>query len=164
MQPRNLLALATLATLATLLAACGGKGDQASAPAGDAQPAAAPEAAPPPAATGSGPVALGEQEEGNGKVIEIKLITDDKGNRFEPNVINAKEHDVLRFTLVTGVHNVDFLAAKNPGVQGLPAPSEMLQLPGQTKEFVVGLKPGSYYFQCDPHAALGMTGTLNVSE
>ncbi|HEX6745889.1 MAG TPA: plastocyanin/azurin family copper-binding protein [Longimicrobium sp.] len=161
MQPRNLMALAALG--ATLLAACGGeKGGDAGAPADTAQPAAAPAAAPAPA-TGSGPTALGEQEEANGTVIEVKMITDDTGNRFEPNVINAKEGDVLRFTLATGVHNVDFLAAKNPGVNGLPAPSEMLQLPGQTKEYVVGLKAGSYYFQCDPHAALGMTGTLNVT-
>jgi plastocyanin len=161
MQPRNLFAFAALGV--TLLAACGGDKGTNGGGTDTAQAAAAPAAAPAPA-TGSGPTPLGESEEANGKVIEIKLITDEQGNRFEPNVINAKEHDVLRFTLVTGVHNVDFLAARNPGVQGLPAPSDMLQLPGQTKEFVVGLKAGSYYFQCDPHAALGMTGTLNVTE
>ena len=157
MQQRKLIVIATLAALA----ACGGdKPGSSEATKTDTAKAAA---APAPASS-SGPVALGEPEEGNGRVIEVKLITDEQGNRFQPNVVNAKEHDVLRFVMVTGVHNVDFLATKNPGVAGLPAPSELLQTPGQAKEYVIGLKPGAYYFQCDPHAALGMTGTLNVSE
>jgi plastocyanin len=158
MQQRKLIVIATLA----VLAACGG--DKPGASGGAKTDTAKTAAAAPASSPGSGPVALGEQEEGNGRVIEVKLITDEQGNRFEPNVVNAREHDVLHFVMVTGVHNVDFLASKNPGVAGLPAPSELLQTPGQTKEYVVGLKPGSYYFQCDPHAALGMTGTLNVSE
>ena len=156
MQQRNLIAITTLA----VLTACGGD-KPASGGGAKADTAKATAAAPAP---NGGPVALGEREEANGRVIEVKLITDEQGNRFEPNVVSAKEHDILRFVMVTGVHNVDFLAAKNPGVAGLPAPSELLQTPGQAKEYVVGLKPGAYYFQCDPHAALGMTGTLNVSE
>lgn len=143
-----------------VLAACGGDRPASAGGAGtDTAKTPAPAAA-----QGSGPVALGEREEGNGRVIEVKLITDEVGNRFEPNVVHAREHDVLHFVMVTGVHNVDFLPARNPGVEGLPAPSELLQTPGQAKDYVVGLKPGSYYFQCDPHAALGMTGTLIVSE
>ncbi|HSU16390.1 plastocyanin/azurin family copper-binding protein [Longimicrobium sp.] len=159
MQHGNLLAVAALGVL-LLAAACGGGRDSVD---GDAPADTAQAAAPAPAAS-SGPVALGTPGEGNGRVIEIKMITDEQGNRFEPNAVSAKEHDVLRFTLVSGggVHNVSFPAARNPGVQGLPAPSELMQAAGQTKEYVVGLKPGSYYFQCDPHAALGMTGTLNV--
>ena len=149
------MAMTTLA----VLAACGG--DKAGSVPATADSAKTTAAAPAPSA---GPIALGEPTDGNGRVIEVKLITDEQGNRFEPNVVDAKEHDVLRFVMVTGVHNVDFLASRNPGVAGLPAPSELLQTPGQAKEYVVGLKPGSYYFQCDPHAALGMTGTLKVSE
>jgi plastocyanin len=30
----------------------------------------------------------------------------------------------------------------------------------QTWDFVGGFAPGHYYFQCDPHALLGMTGRL----
>jgi plastocyanin len=163
MQPRSLLTVATLSA-ALLTAACGDdKGGRANAGAStDSSNAAAAPAAAPASSAGGNRVALGEQEEAKGRTIEIKLITDEKGNRFEPNTVTAHEGDVLKVTLVTGVHNVDFLAAKNPGVQGLPAPSDLLQIPGQTEEFVVGLHPGSYYFQCDPHAALGMTGTLTV--
>ena len=99
-----------------------------------------------------------------GKVIVIKLITDETSNRFEPNKIDAKKGDVLRFTLQAGVHNVHFLADSNPGKTGLPAASEMLQLPGQTLDIPVTFAEGKYYFQCDPHAALGMIGHLEVED
>lgn len=99
-----------------------------------------------------------------GAVIVIKLITDDKGNYFEPREVEAKQGDVLRLTLVSGVHNFHFLPEKNPGAQGLPPATELLQLPGQTLDVPVSMKPGKYYFQCDPHAALGMTGELEVDD
>jgi len=40
----------------------------------------------------------------------------------------------------------------------------MLQLPGQTVDIPVNFEPGKYYFQCDPHAALGMKGHLEVEK
>jgi len=97
-----------------------------------------------------------------GRVIEVKMITDDRGNYFEPAEVDAAAGDVVRFTLVSGVHNVSFPADQNAGASGLPAASEYLQLPGQTYDLTVDLAPGSYNFQCDPHAALGMIGKLNV--
>ena len=127
------------------VAACGDR-PQGDAPATNT-PAAAPAA---PAATGA--------------VIEVKLITDDKGNYFEPREIKAKTGDVLRLTLVSGVHNMSFPADKNAGTTGLPAATELLQLPGQTVDVPVSVKPGDYHFQCDPHAALGMTGELDVED
>jgi plastocyanin len=69
---------------------------------------------------------------------------------------------VIRFTLKSGVHNVNFLADSNPGAKGLPGPSDMLQLPGQTYDVKVSFAPGRYYFQCDPHVALGMKGRVRV--
>lgn len=97
-----------------------------------------------------------------GEVIEVKMITDDKGNYFEPSEITANQGDILRFTLVTGVHNASFPASENPGVSGLPEASPYLQLAGQTHDVVVDLPAGEYTFQCDPHVALGMKGTLTV--
>ena len=96
------------------------------------------------------------------KIIVIQLVTDGAGNRFEPNKIEAEKGDLLRFTLKAGVHNVDFLPDSNPGKTGLPKASEMLQLPGQTVDIPVTFEKGKYYFQCDPHAALGMKGELEV--
>lgn len=99
-----------------------------------------------------------------GKTIEVKLITDDDGNRFEPSRIEAHKGDVVKFVLQVGVHNVHFLPDSNPGKANLPPASEMLQLPGQTYELPITLAPGHYYFQCDPHAALGMIGHLEVED
>jgi plastocyanin len=99
-----------------------------------------------------------------GKVIIIEMITDEKGNYYKPAKIEAHRGDVLRFVLKIGVHNVHFLADSNPGKAGLPAPSDLLQLPGQEWDYTVTLAEGHYVFQCDPHAALGMIGRLEVED
>jgi plastocyanin len=127
-----------------VLGACGDT-DSAPAPPADTE---APAAAPAVAATGN--------------VIEIKAITDDAGNRFEPSEVKAKPGDVLRLVLASGVHNLSFPAEKNAGATGMPGPSDMLQLPGQTHDVSVTFGPGEFHFQCDPHAALGMIGKLEV--
>jgi plastocyanin len=112
----------------------------------------------------------GEKREGKrgggegGKVITVQATTDEKGNYFSPSEIEAHQGDTLRLTLVTGVHNLHFLADSNPGKSGLPPASDMLQLPGQTLDIPVTFAEGKYFFQCDPHAALGMTGHLKVDD
>lgn len=121
-----------------LLAACGKSAEKSATPA----------APPAPAATG--------------QTIVIETYSDAQGNYFKPNQIQAHKGDVLRFTLVSGVHNVHFLPDSNPGKTGLPAASEFLQIPGQTIDIPVTFEPGTYYFQCDPHALLGMKGHLVV--
>ena len=99
-----------------------------------------------------------------GKVIVVEAYSDEKGNYFKPNEIEAHQGDIVRFTLKSGVHNVNFLADSNPGKTGLPPASDMLQLPDQTYDLHVTLAKGHYYFQCDPHAALGMKGKLEVED
>jgi plastocyanin len=99
-----------------------------------------------------------------GDTIKIELWTDGTGNYYKPNKIEAHPGDLLRFELKAGVHNVHFLPDSNTIKTGLPPASELLQLPGQTYDLVVTLQPGKYYFQCDPHAALGMKGHLEVEE
>lgn len=99
-----------------------------------------------------------------GRVIEIGMTTDEKGNVFTPGKLEAHRGDVLRFVLKSGVHNVHFLPDSNAGKSGLPAMSDFLQIPGQTWDLTVSLAPGHYYFQCDPHAALGMVARLEVED
>jgi plastocyanin len=99
-----------------------------------------------------------------GKIIAVELYTDGAGNYFKPAEIHANRGDVVRFTLKVGVHNVHFLADSNTGKSGYPTlPSDFLQLPGQTYDVAVKMPAGNYYFQCDPHAALGMKGHLMVN-
>ena len=98
-----------------------------------------------------------------GKIITVALITDPTGNYFKPKDISARKGDVIRYTLGQGVHNVDFLPDSNPGKSGLPKASDLLQLPGQTFDVLVSWDAGTYYFQCDPHALLGMRGKVTVA-
>jgi plastocyanin len=90
------------------------------------------------------------------------MTTDEKGSYFSPSTIDAARGDVIRFTLKSGVHNVSFPDSINAIKGGLPKSSDFLQLPGQEYDLPVSMRPGTYQFHCDPHAALGMKATLNV--
>lgn len=146
------LACASTAALA-VLASCRGESTPSTEKA--AQPAAPSAAATAP----SGPLT----PDPGGKIITVELYTDAVGNYFKPAEIHANRGDVVRYTLKVGVHNVHFLADSNAGKTGYPAlPSDFLQLPGQTYDVAVKMPAGTYYFQCDPHALLGMKGHLIV--
>jgi plastocyanin len=134
-----------------LVASCGGEKK--------ATPSETPAASAPSAAATSGPLT----PDPGGQIIKVDLVSDGDGNYFKPAEINAKRGDVVRFTLKVGVHNVHFLPDSNAGRTGYPqAASEFLQLPGQTYDVKVGFPAGTYFFQCDPHVALGMKGHLIV--
>ena len=146
---------ALLGLLLTLVA-CGGSESARQ------QPSAQPSASATPAA--QAPAATGPQTPDPGhRVITVEALTDDQGNNvFRPAQFEAHRGDVIRFTLKSGVHNVHFLPDSNPGKAALPPASDMLQMPGQTYDVKVSFEPGVYYFQCDPHALLGMKGRLKV--
>jgi plastocyanin len=91
----------------------------------------------------------------NGRVIPIRLVTDEQGNRFDPEVVEARRGDVLRFTLSSGVHSIRLVTAGG-------ASSALMQTPGEVLDVPLALAPGEYTFQCDPHVALGMVGRLTV--
>ena len=122
------------------------------------------QAAAPTGASAAGSTASAASVPLTGVVDTVTLASDAVGNYFKPSTITAHRGDVIRFMLLSGVHNVDFLADSNAGKSGLPAPSAFLQLPNQTLDVAVTFSPGTYYFQCDPHAALGMRGHLVVKE
>jgi plastocyanin len=128
-------------------AACGGADKPATA---EQSPAGIPATADAAAATGD--------------TIIVEMHSDATGNYYKPNDIEAHKGDVVRFVLKSGVHNVNFLPDSNEIKTGLPSPSEMLQLPDQTYDLVVSMLEGHYYFHCDPHAALGMKGKLEVED
>jgi plastocyanin len=142
--------LSCLSALALLVLACGG--EQAKQE--------------PPATPSTPPSSSGAQTPDEGrKVVTIEMTTDEKGNnKFSPSNVEVHRGDVLRFTLVAGVHNVHFLADSNPPGVTLPPASALLQLPGQTVDIKVTWPEGKYYFQCDPHALLGMIGRVEVED
>ncbi|HEY0971893.1 MAG TPA: plastocyanin/azurin family copper-binding protein [Gemmatimonadales bacterium] len=145
---KHLLALGALGA-SLLLAACGGTDTAETQSAGQAAPTSS--------AT-SGAVT----PDAGGRIIEVEMYTDENGNYFKPADFEAKKGDVIRFRLAQGVHNVHFLPDSNPGVANLPPMGPMLQLPGQTTDVKVEWEPGTYFYQCDPHALLGMVGHVTV--
>lgn len=148
-------ALPITCAAALLGLACGGE----QKPVTEKAPAAAAAAAPSAVAFSTSPLT----PDPGGKVVTVELYSDAVGNYFKPAEVHAKAGDVIRYTLKVGVHNVHFLADSNAGRSKYPqSPSDLLQLPGQTLDLAVKMPAGSYYFQCDPHAALGMKGHLIV--
>lgn len=145
-----------LLVAALVLSGCGG---QETATADTSQQATAAPAAP------ANAMAENLTPDPGGKIIVVQMLTDDQGNnRYDPSEVEAHRGDVIRFTLKTGVHNVNFLPDSNTMKTGLPPASALLQLPGQTIDLKVTLREGKYYFHCDPHSALGMKGRLEVEE
>jgi plastocyanin len=142
----------TVVALGAVFVIAGCKGAEQAKPADNA-PAATPSAAAPQGEVKPAP---------DGKIIEVDMTTDETSSRFTPSEITARKGDVIRYTLKVGVHNVDFYPDSNAVKMGLPPTSEMLQLPGQTHDMLVTMEPGTYYFHCDPHAALGMKGHVTV--
>ena len=138
-----------------LLAACGGGGD-APEPSSSSEPASAtPAAAPAPTAAAA-----------TGDTVVVRMVTTQAGaaGQFDPVQVTAKPGDVLHFVADGGAaHNVSFSPTDNPGASGLPAPSTYLVANGQTVDVPVTFAPGTYTFQCDPHIATGMKGTLTVT-
>lgn len=139
--------IATLALVTLVLAGACGKEQQGVAKPDD----------------GKKEAAEGEHKE-TGRVIVVEAYSDSAGNYYKPTEIEAHRGDIVRFVLKSGVHNINFLPDSNAGKTNLPPASEMLQLPEQTYDLKVTLAEGRYYFQCDPHAALGMKGHLKVED
>ncbi|HUX35215.1 MAG TPA: plastocyanin/azurin family copper-binding protein [Gemmatimonadaceae bacterium] len=147
---RNIAVLAVLGG-ATFALACGGDKSQMA----DTMQMAAPSAT---AAAPGGP----QTPDAGGKIDSVGMYTDATGNYFKPKDFTVHQGDVIRFVLESGVHNASFPADSNKGATGLPAASEYLQIPGQTYDVKVTFAPGSYFYQCDAHALLGMVGRITV--
>jgi plastocyanin len=99
--------------------------------------------------------------EPTGTVIEVAMNSIG-GETFGPAELTVRRGDVVRFVLESGVHNVSFPADQNISTVQLPEASPYLQVPGQTWDLLVDLPAGTYTYHCDPHAVLGMVGTLTV--
>ncbi len=130
-----------------------------------------PSAAPATPATGGGGAAAAVI----GKTVDVKMVGDAKGYRFEPANFTVKVGDGARCTNGSGGPQdvtvwPDSIPAGAPPPLNANMPNTMnpltgplLSAPNQT--YVVsfaGLKPGVYHYYCTPHLALGMTGVITV--
>ena len=164
-----------LAASAIVLGACGGdKGnasDTGSAAAGTATDTTTAGAA------GAGTATAGSAAMApiTGKTVEVKMVGDEKGYRFEPADITVKAGDGIKFVMVSGgPHNAAFDVAQVPAdvkaQLSANMPNQMSELAGPllvnpNEAYTISfanVKPGKYEYNCTPHLAMGMKGTITV--
>jgi plastocyanin len=152
--------LGALATSGTLALACGAR-DRNHATAGASETATLVEA------PGS---ASGRTVRSTGQTVDVKMIGDGQGYRFEPAIVWISRGDRVRWTMISGgPHNVTFdsiprgpqeVYTPNPIA---PSAGPLLMNPGGT--YIVSfaeVEPGVYKYGCTPHLAMGMKGQINV--
>ena len=161
---------------AAILGSCGG--EKQPAPDTAAANAAAASATTPAAATpAAAPAAAGAvvAAPATGKTHEVKMIGDATGYKFEPANLSIKQGDAVKFIMVSGgPHNVAFPTVTDPAakpqldanMQGAKMgelSSPMLMQPNEA--YVVSfakIPAGKYEFNCTPHVAMNMKGTITV--
>lgn len=174
----------TIVASALALGACGG-GDKTNAATDSA--AATPAATTPAAtttpaagapATGAAPAAGAVAAAPvTGKTVDVKMVGDAQGYRFEPANFTVKAGDAIKFTFVSGgPHNVAFdpatipagteaqLSANMPN-QMSPLQSQFFNNAGETYTISTGgLKPGQYPYHCVPHMMMNppMKGVITI--
>lgn len=160
---------------AAVLGACGGEKKSATDTAA-ANAAAASSTTPAPAtATPSTTPAAGAAAPATGTTHEVKMIGDATGYKFEPANITVKSGDAIKFIMVTGgPHNVAFtgitdaavkaqLDANMPGQHMGELSGPMLMQPNEPYTVSFAKIPaGKYEFNCVPHAAMNMKGSVTV--
>jgi plastocyanin len=110
-----------------------------------------------------------------GKTVEVKMIGDATGYRFDPANVTIKSGDAIKWVMVSGgPHNVTFqnvtdptvaaqLDANMPGQKMGPLSGPMVMQPNEayTASFAK-IPPGKYDYICTPHTAMNMKGTVTV--
>ena len=110
-----------------------------------------------------------------GTTHEVKMIGDAKGYRFEPADLTIKQGDAIKFIMVSGgPHNVAFLNltdpttkaqlnANMPGQHMAEDSSPLLMNPNEAYTVSFAKIPaGKYDYDCTPHAAMGMKGSITI--
>jgi plastocyanin len=167
--------IAVLAS-AAVLGACGGEkqpvADSTATSTSATTPATPSADAGAPAAGAAGAVAAAPA---TGATHEVKMIGDAKGYRFEPADLTVKQGDAVKFIMVSGgPHNVAFLNltdpttkaqlnANMPGQHMAEDSSPLLMNANEAYTISFAKIPaGKYDYDCTPHAAMGMKGTITV--
>ena len=108
-----------------------------------------------------------------GKIHEVKMIGDGTTYKFDPANIEVKQGDGVKFIMVSGgPHNVAFIdtpaaaqaqLSANMPTQMKELTSPMMMTPNETYTISFANVPaGTYNFHCEPHAAMGMKGSIKV--
>ena len=99
-----------------------------------------------------------------GKVIVVEATTDEKGNYYTPNEIEAHKEMCFASRSSWACTTSIFCRIRIPGRPGSPLRARCSSYRVKRVDIPVNFAAGKYYFQCDPHAALGMKGHLEVED
>ena len=156
---------------AIVFGACGGGGENKT----DTGAAAAPAPAATDTTAKMAAAPTGAMAPITGQTVEVKMVGDDKGYRFEPADIKLKAGDGIKFVMVSGgPHNIAFDPATIPADVKPQLSANMKDQQGELSSPLLtnpndaytisfaNVKPGTYPFHCTPHLAMGMKGTVTV--
>ena len=121
------------------------------------------------------PAAAGAMAPITGQTVEVKMIGDGTGYRFEPAEITIKQGDGIKFIMVSGgPHNVAFDPAAVPAAAKAQLSANMPEQVGELSGKMLltagesytisfaGIAPGTYDYHCTPHLAMNMKGKITV--
>jgi plastocyanin len=108
-----------------------------------------------------------------GKTVEVKMIGDGTTYKFDPANVTIKQGDGIKWVMISGgPHNVAFIDTPSAAQSQLSAnmPNQMKELtspmmmtPNETYTVSFANVPaGTYNYHCEPHAAMGMKGSITV--
>jgi plastocyanin len=153
-----------LASAFAALTACSGSGDNAGTDTSTTAVTPVPGGATTPAGTAAAVT---------GAWVEVQMLGDEKGYRFEPTDAVVKVGDGVRWTMISGPpHTVQFqnVAADAKTQLSANMPNQLTDLSSplllNTNEkyemSFAGVKPGKYEYICTPHLANNMRGSVTV--
>ena len=108
-----------------------------------------------------------------GTVHEVKMIGDGTTYKFDPANVTIKQGDGIKWIMVSGgPHNVAFIDTPEAAEHQLSAnmqnqmkelTSPMMMTANETYTVSFAKVPaGTYNYHCEPHAAMGMKGSITV--
>ena len=164
---------------AAILGACGGEKAPATDSAAATTPAATTPAVTPAPDAGApatpAPAGAATPAPATGTTHEVKMIGDASGYKFVPADITIKQGDAIKWVMVSGgPHNVAFLNVNDPatkaqldanmtGAKMGELSSPMLMQPNEAYTVSFAKVPaGKYDYQCTPHVAMNMKGSVTV--
>jgi plastocyanin len=110
-----------------------------------------------------------------GKTVTVKMIGDGSTYKFDPANVTIKAGDGVKWVMTSGgPHNVAFINTPAAAQAQLSAnmpdqmkelTSKMLMTANETYTMSFANVPaGKYDYHCEPHAAMGMAGSVTVQQ
>lgn len=109
-----------------------------------------------------------EEPAATGQTVTVEILDDGGDMRFEPEQVEVERGDVVRFVQKGSTpHNVDFVRNDAPDDVDLGDDWTGPYLEDKDEVYEVAIDErfadGTYPYICTPHAAMGMTGTIEVN-